>query len=543
MIQLYVDDNLVYDSRVKATALIGLKAQLGLNKGGAATIVLPPEHPAYNDFVSYRSIVTIYRDGVLRFRGRALYPSDDFSLTRTIICEGERCFLRDGIHSPNTTYNDTPANIFTTVIGLYNAQVEAFKQFVVGTIDDRVSTGTIVFEIDEAENFLSVVDRLVELCGGQIVFTTNGAGQRVINWYAGISYSNNQTIEFGENLVDFSRTAANTDLATVIYPYGAKDESTGARLTVASVNNELEFIKDDDAVSLRGVIAKAVYWDEITTPEELLIKAQQYLNDSKNLVVSIELTAIDLSLLDKNIDSFIIGDTIKVRSKPHGVYDEYYQLTEQDIDFLHPQNDRIVLNKNIASLAGKNISSLTGSEVASARKNDDALRRLNRAIRADYNVNTDAIIETAKMELSSLIQQTSEALKLEVSEQYATQHGVEEAISTTMTQLSDSFEFLFTELRTHIDTNDADAREQLTEIKKYVRFENGNIVLGEAGNEITLRIENDRIVFLDDGAEMAYFTDKHLTVKDASFLNSMRIGSFAFIPRDNGNLSLVKVGD
>ena len=534
MIQLYVDDKLVYDSRVKATALLGLKAQLGLNKGGAATIILPPEHPAYNEFISYRSVVTIYRDGVLRFRGRALYPSDDFSLTRTITCEGERCFLRDGIHRPGVTYNDSPANIFTEVMGLYNAQVESFKQFVVGTIEG-ISTDAIVLEIEEAMHFSAIVDKLVELCGGYIVFTTNTDGRRAINWYANIGYSNGQTIEFGENLVDFSRTTANSDLATVVYPYGAKDESTGERLTIASVNGGLDFIKDDEAVALRGVISKAVYWDGIITPDALLTKARQYLNDSKNLIASLELTAIDLSLLDKNIDSFMVGDIIKVRSKPHGVEDVLYQLTEQSIDFLHPQNDRVIL--------GQSISSLTGADVAGTRKNDDTIKRLNRAIRSDYNVNTDAIIEEVKLELSSLIQQTSEALKLEVSEQYATQSGVQEAITTTMTQLSDSFEFLFTELRTLVDANDADARAQLTEISNYIRFENGNIILGEAGNEITLRLENDRIAFLDDGAEVAYFANKHLTVKDASFLNSMRIGAFAFIPRDNGNLSLVKVGD
>ena len=532
MIQLYVDGKLIYDSRIEATALLGLQAQLGLNKGGAATIVLPPDHPAYGSFTSYRSVVEIYRDGVLRFRGRALYPTDDFTLKRTITCEGERCFLRDGIHKPYT-YNDTPANIFTQVMGLYNAQVEAFKQFVVGTIDG-ISTDAIVLESEEAETFSATVDKLVELCGGHIVFTTNGSGQRVINWYGEIGYSNRQMIEFGENLVDFSRTTANSDLATVIIPYGAKDETTGDRLTIKSVNGELDYIKDEEAIRKRGYICKAVYWDEIVTPDALLVKAQQYLNDSKELVVSLELTAIDLSLLDKSIDSFMIGDVIKVRSKPHGIADQFFQLTEQSIDFLHPQNDRIVL--------GKNLSSLTGADVTNARKNDDSLKRLNRAIRADYNVNTDAIIEESKMELSSLIQQTSEALMFEVAEQYATQGDVQEAIRTTMTQLSDSFEFLFTELRTTVDANDADARAQFTELQKYVRFENGNIILGEAGNEITLRLENDRIAFLDDGAEVAFFANKHLTVKDASFLNSMRIGAFAFIPRDNGNLSLVKVG-
>ena len=532
MLQLYVDGKIIYDSRMKSTALLGLKAQLGLNKGGAATITLPPEHSAYNDFISYRSVVEIYRDRVLCFRGRALYPTDDFLLNRTITCEGERCFLRDGIHRPYT-YNDTPENIFRTVIGLYNAQVEAFKQFVVGTIQG-ISTDAIVLESEEAEPFSATVDKLVDLCGGYMVFTTNTSGQRVINWYKDVNYSNSQTIEFGKNLLDFSRTTANSDLATVIIPYGAKNETTGERVTVSSVNGGLDFIQDQDAVALRGMITKAVYWDEITTPEALLVKAQQYLNDSKNMIATIELTAIDLSLLDKSIDSFTVGDTILVHSKPHGIEETYYQLTEQEIDFLHPQNDRIIL--------GKTMTSLTGTDVASAKKSEDALKRLNRAIRSDYTVNTDAIIEEVKQEVSSLIQQTSDSLKLEVTEQYATQEQLKAAITTTMTQLADSFEFLFTELRSYVDTNDADNREQFTEIKKYIRFEDGAIVLGDSSNKLKLRIESGKIVFLDHGGEVAYFTNQQLIVTHGHFLNSMRIGDFAFIPRDNDNLSLVKVG-
>lgn len=538
MLQLYADGKLIYDSRMKSIALLGLRAQLGLNKGGAATIILPPDHSAYNSFTSYRTVVEIYRDKVLRFRGRALYPIDDFMLNRTIICEGERCFLRDGIHRPYN-YNDTPESIFRTAIELYNAQVEAFKQFVVGTISG-ISTDAIVLESEEAETFSATVDKLVELCGGYIVFTTNTAGQRVINWYKNVSYSNSQTIEFGKNLVDFSRTTANSDLATVIIPYGAKDGSTGERLTIKSVNGGLDFIQDDDAVALRGIIARAMYWDEITTPEALLTKAQQYLNSSKNLIASLELTAIDLSLLDKSIDSFMVGDIIKVISKPHGIDEnaEPFQLTEQDMDFLHPQNDRIILTKDSVSLAP---TSLTGADVANARKNEDTLKRLNRSIRSDYSVNTDAIIEETKQEVASLIQQTSESLLLEVTEQYATQEQVKAAITTTMTQLADSFEFLFTELRTYVDSNDADAREQFSEIKKYIRFVDGSIVLGDNSNTLTLRIENGKIVFLDEGGEVAYFTDKQLTVTHAKFVNSMRVGDFAFIPRTNGNLSLVKM--
>ena len=110
-------------------------------------------------------------------------------------------------------------------------------------------------------------------------------------------------------------------------------------------------------------------------------------------------------------------------------------------------------------------------------------------------------------------------------------------------QLADQFEFLFTQLKTTVDENDAESREQFEIIKSYIRFENGNIILGKAGNEIVLHIENDRISFLDSGAEAAYFSNKKLTVLDGNFLNSLTIGKFAFLPRKNGNLSLVRVGD
>jgi hypothetical protein len=112
-----------------------------------------------------------------------------------------------------------------------------------------------------------------------------------------------------------------------------------------------------------------------------------------------------------------------------------------------------------------------------------------------------------------------------------------------MTQLADSFTFEFKTLQATVDANDATARTRFETIEKYIRFEGGNIILGEGGSELVLRIENDRISFLDGGAEVAYFSNKQLYVLDGHFINSLRVGKFAFLPRENGNLSLVKVGD
>lgn len=532
MIQVYADELLVYDSRLPDYALLELTAELGLNKGGAAFIKMPPNHPAYTSFVSYKTVVTIYRDGELQFRGRALYPTDDFQKRRTITCEGERCFLRDGVMRPYV-YQDSPAAIFADVINLYNAQVEAFKQFAVGTVDIVDPNNYIRLESEEAEQISDTVDKLVERCGGYIVFTTNTDGQRVINWLTDVSYVTNQTIEFGENLMDFSRTDGNTDLATVLIPYGAKSETSGQRVTIESVNDGLDFIQDYDAVALRGVIAKVNYWEDITEPANLLSAAQQWLNQNKLIVTSLELTAVDLSKLDKNINSFHIGDVLRVRSKPHGVDDDY-KLTEYKPDYLNPAGDRVVL--------GKTIATLSGSVTSGDRRNARRAQQIERNVKSDYDLNTALQLDEMKATLTSLIQQTSEELRLEVAEQYTTNDELTSAISTTMTQLSDSFNFLFTELQTTVDANDADARTQFTEIQKYIRFEDGNIILGESGNELTLRIENDRISFLDDGAEVAYLSNKRLVVLDGHFLHSLQIGNFAFVPRGNGNLSLTKVG-
>ena len=532
-VYIMADDRLAYDSRLDDYALLGCKVTAGVNKGGTAEITMPTGHPAYNFFTSYKTIVTVYRNGAIIFRGRALYPEDDFYNRRKIICEGERCFLRDGVMRPYL-YQDSPAAIFEHIIGLYNAQVEAEKQFQVGTVNVIDPNNYVRLESENAEQISDTIDKLVERVGGYIVFTTNSDGHRVINWHQSLDYQSNQAIEFGENLLDFARTGSNTDLATVIIPYGAKDETTGERLTIESVNDGLDFIQDYDAVALRGVIAKPITFDDVTTPENLLRKAQQYLATSKMIVTSLSLSAIDLSAIDQNIDTYQVGDTVHVRSKPHNV-DDRFLLQERVYDLLDPANDRINL--------GKDISTLTGADVYGDRNTMSQLQKTEHSIRANYKMNIAQAVEEAKTSLASLIQQTSDSILLTVSETYAVNSDVQNQISTRMTQLSDSFTFDFEQLRAVVDENDTEARTQFETIAKYIRFENGNIILGEAGNEIVLRIENDRISFLDGGAEVAYFSNKQLTVLDGHFLNSLRIGKFAFLPRENGNLSLVKVGD
>ena len=364
MIQVFADDRLVYDSRLETLDLLALKVTSGLNVGGTAEIVMPAGHPAYSYFTSYKTIVTIYRDGVLRFRGRALYPAVNFMGDKTITCEGELCFLRDSINRPYL-YQATPRSIFVTLINAHNdQQTDKAKRFNVGEVTVVDTNDYVRLESESAETILDTLNKAVERVGGYIVINHYEDGSRDISWLQEIGGQSGQTIEFGENLLDFASTGANTkNLATGLVPYGARDEKTKKRITIESVNGGKDYILADDAVAERGVIMATHTWDDVTKPANLLKKAQAYLQEAKLFITSLTLTALDLSYMDKSIDTFTVGDLVKVVSAPHGVNEEF-QLTTLTEDLLNPANSKITLGKDVLSLTGEDVSTSKGTQSA-----------------------------------------------------------------------------------------------------------------------------------------------------------------------------------
>jgi phage minor structural protein len=535
MIQIYADGALAYDSRLEDYDLQGLKVTSGLNKGGTAEIILPPSHPAYNRYTGYKTIVEIYRDDRLKFRGRALYPVDDYHNLRTVICEGELCFFQDAVSRPYL-YQNTPEAVFTEVVNVYNSQVEPAKQFKLGTVTVADPNDYIRLESENAESALDTLNKLLERCGGYVVFTTDPHdGKRVINWYAALSYRSSQVIEFGENLLDFSRSGANTNLATAVLPYGAKDSVTGKRLTIESVNDGRDYIQDDEAVGLYGFIIKPVSWDDVTEPANLLQKAQEWLEANRYIVTSLSLSALDLSYVDKNIDDYQVGDTIRVKSLPHRV-DEDFLLTERSEDLLNPASSQVTL--------GKELRTLTGADVAGDAQSRAGIEKVTTQITASYQINVANVVAETERSLISLIEQTSENIVQTVAQTYTTNDQVTAAISASMTQLADQFLFEFESLRATVDENDVEAREQLTEIYKYISFDNGDIKLGGSDSAITLTLENDMIVFKKNGVQFGWWdgVDFHTGNIVVEVNERAQFGNFAFVPRSNGSLSFLKIG-
>lgn len=408
-LQIFADGALAYDSRLEDYALLGLKTTGGLNKGGTMTITMPPGHPAYNSFISYKTLVTLYEDGVLKFRGRALYPDDDFYNCRTITCEGERCFFRDADLSPHSwlTIGISPAQFFAELIELYNARVDEFKRFTVGavTVDSVVN---ILTEVEVPTKFADFIDKVVGRYGGYITFTDAEDGSRAVNWLKEVGTVSGQPIEFGENLLEFARSGQTEDFATIVRPIGGEREDG----TVVTLEGHTELrnvtvdgcIENPEAIALRGRITALLQVDTLEYLD-LFHQGNRWLDEHSQVVTSLQLTAADLSRMDKSIDSYDVGDWVPVNSEPHGV-DGLFQLVERETDWLNPDGGSITLGKVVSSLTGADVSAAAG-----------AVKKATEAKAAASTAKTGAAAALAETEqrLSSSIDQLADSITLEVS--------------------------------------------------------------------------------------------------------------------------------
>ncbi|WP_147573503.1 collagen-like protein [Candidatus Stoquefichus massiliensis] len=153
-------------------------------------------------------------------------------------------------------------------------------------------------------------------------------------------------------------------------------------------------------------------------------------------------------------------------------------------------------------------------------------------------------LSSAKAEFSSEIIKTADTIKQEVSASYYSKKDGELLAqkTTKLEQDSESWTFNFETLTEQFKNLDNEQKENYERILKYIKFEDGGILLGNSQDGLTLTIENDRIVFKQSQKELAYFTNSRLFVIDGEFTNSLRIGNFVFVPRSNGSLDFKKVG-
>lgn len=526
MYKVYCDGYLIYHSKLESLQIFNPSVELELNKTGSFEFTVYSDHPYYNLIKKLKSIVTVYQDDYPIFSGRVLDDEVGWYNEKHIVCEGDFAFLIDSVLRP-FSFTGTVAEFVAYVIGLHNAQVDENKRFTVGTV---TVSGDITHDTTEYLTTKETLEKtLLEPYNGYFV-TRFENGVRYLDYLSEINLLSPQKIQFGKNLMDLKRIRKGADIATVIIPLGAKVEGSEARLTIESVNGGVDFIQDDDAIAQFGVIVKSVIFDNITDALELKTAGETQLAESVNQWETIELTAADLATVNKEFTSFHLGTQVDVISNPHGI-DQRFQVSKLSIKLLDSAANKLTLGK-VAQAFSTAVQGISDAQKVILQEVNKTAQKASETI---YNV---------EQNLLASIQTSEDNIKSTVAESYSLKEDTEaliSSVSTEIEQTKNSVEIQFNQFSADIEAvaNGTDA--EFEEIRKYIRFVDGKILLGEVGNELELQIANDRISFLQDGAEVAYFSNRKLYVTDTQILHSLQLGNFAFMPRANGNISFKKV--
>lgn len=327
--------------------------EVGDNINGQAEFTVYPSHPYYEKVKKLTTDIIFYRDSEPEFYGRVLYDDEDFSGKKKVFVEGELAFFCDSIQRPKVYHNISVRAYVQDLVDIHNSQVEERKQFVVGRVTVKDSNDSLYRYSNYEDTRTSFKEKLTSRLGGHLVIR-HDADKRVLDYLCDDDYykDNAQVIQFGKNLLDFSKNMDASDLATCIIPLGSRldeedqDESLEAisdqRITIADVNGGVDYVTDDNAVKEYGKIYKAVIWDDVTQPENLMKHGKEYLKTVQFEKMILELKAIDLNLTDESFQMFKVGDKIQCISVPNGL-DAVFPLTKKKTYITDFKNNTITL--------------------------------------------------------------------------------------------------------------------------------------------------------------------------------------------------------
>lgn len=334
--EVYCDDELLYYPNDETYSIINAVVETALNECGTFECDIPVSNPCYERLSLRKSMIQVTKDGVEIFYGEIREIKQNFNFTKHIYAVGELGFLFDSIQ-PQARYQTTPTNMLSAILTNHNNQVEARKQFQLGNVLVTDANNYVYHYTNREDTLTAIREKLCNTLDGYLKVRKVG-NDRFLDLVPLSSYGQycKQEIAFGENLLDYSANYTAEDVATCVIPLGARfdddhrtadaidglDEYLTIKGTTTDsyhVNTNDDYVYIQSAVNTFGWVRVVKEFDDITVAENLKTAAENWLTSAQYSKLELELNAVDLNLLDHNIDSFEVGDTIHAWAEPYNM--------------------------------------------------------------------------------------------------------------------------------------------------------------------------------------------------------------------------------
>lgn len=510
MYQLKYKNYILYDPRLADEKLIirDPSVKLAVSKAGEMSFTVDAEHPYLSNLRRMSGLVELLDGTFPIYRGRITSDIKDFYGAHKIETEGIMAVLNDSIIPPfnfpgdfedDNAYKAAAASgnvvefFFRWILSQHNAQVTAEQQIKPGVVTVSDPNNYITRSSDEyATAMTTISDKLLKSSlGGNLLIRYENDGN-YLDYYAALPLTNTQTVEFAENLLDLSSETDGADIYTAILPEG-KDGLTIGNLPDGDLTDDLvksgKIIYSKSGVATYGRITRYIKWDDVTVASNLQSKAKAALADNGlSMPETITCKAVDLGWQD-TVQHFRVGRMTMLASKPHG-YNAAYPLMELAPDILNPGNTQITM--------GATQRTYTGSQIDAARNVGNRIESTRKELTDRVDGSASQVILATQQQITDL-QQNVNSIILSALENYVETgdfNSYKEEVSTKLSVLTDQLSIDITKVTERIDNVNGDLQAKYDSITKAFRFTSDGLIIGESGNEILLRLDNDVLQFV-----------------------------------------------
>lgn len=313
------------------------------------------------------------------------------------------------------------------------------------------------------------------------------------------------TLLYGKNITSLEQDESCATCYTGVLPYWYSEDEGLVQGSIVACSGTYDYI---NVLSLDC----SADFDSMPTQANLESFAASYISANDVGIPTISLS-VGYSQDSVLCESVALCDTITVQFPKLGV-NAYAKVVRTTYNALTGVFESVELGNMRTSIA-KTIADQSAQLEGTANKLLIETRRLIH----DWSVTEEEFrssIAELNTNVTSQIEQLNNQITISVS-------SLNSSLSNVITDVSALWEFAST---SHVEDNG-----QTVNLSKYIRFENGSIVLGVSDSDMKLRIENEQIVFFtgedfDENATIyAKFTPSELLDAVVKALSSVYVGN------------------
>lgn len=375
------DNQLLFDPYTD-DRITDTKLSSKLNAASYFDFTISSTHSLYSKIEERAGEVRIYFNNLILFKGEITKIEEDFEGNYSVSCTGVLDYLTATRVRPYSTVQGEqpltcPATVdgyFQWLINQHNSNcLDSRKRFSVGVNQgNMLDKNNYIYRSSEQRPTTAseIEDKILNSVGGYL-FARYQDDLNILDLYADVHDVNTQIIDYGVNILDFTKTTtAETQYTAVVATgytpdppegqtdvkmkpitlEGCADGGTPYSSTIIKMGDR---VYDVEAVARYGYREYYVSNTDIKTHDGLLEYACKTLNTLLSPALTISVRAVDLALiLGEKYQHLQLGQAVRVRSKPRKV-DEYLMVNSIDLDLMNPENTTFDLGASYDTLTGQ----------------------------------------------------------------------------------------------------------------------------------------------------------------------------------------------